>query len=121
MFSTATRWSPTRLAKPSDADRLGGVGEQRLPVFGIGPGLGHRLGAVVRADAGLVGLDDGVERLRIDIALLGQDGFQRPHAQLRLGQLRAVLVVVMMLVIVVVSGHGNCAHCGFLWHYLRSG
>ena len=55
----------------------------------------------------------------IDVALLGQDRFQRPHAQLHLGEFRAVIVVVIVLVmvvvvvmmvivvIVVVAGHGN--------------
>ena len=81
-----------------------------LPVGRIDPGLGDRLGAVVRADPGLVGLDDGVERLRIDVALLGQDGFEGADAKLGLGQLRTVLVVmivmVVMIVVVIVSGHG---------------
>ena len=40
----------------------------------------------------------------IDIALLGQDGFQRAHAQLRLGQLRAVLVVVIVVVVSAMEG-----------------
>jgi hypothetical protein len=53
-------------------------------------------------DLGLVGLDDGVERGRIDVSLLGQDRLQRPHAQLRLGQLRTVL---MMVVVVIMLGH----------------
>ena len=47
-----------------------------------------------------------VERGRIDVALFGQDGLQRAHAQLRLGQLRAVLVV-MIVVVVIVCCHGN--------------
>ena len=50
----------------------------------------------------------GVERGRIDVALLGQDGLQRAHAQLRLGQLRAVLVVVIVL---VAMGKPHCALC----------
>ena len=103
VFSTATRWSPTRLTRPSAADRLGGVGEQRALELGIDPGLGDDAGADVRADLGLVGLDDEVERGRIDVALLGQDGLQRAHPQLRLGQLRAVLVIVVMIVVVIVS------------------
>ena len=45
-----------------------------------------------------------VERRRIDIALLGQDGLERAHAQLHLGQLRAVLVIVVMVVFMV----GHC-------------
>jgi hypothetical protein len=51
----------------------------------IGPGLGNDAGAVVRPDLGLEGLDHHVERGRIDVALLGQHGFQRPQAQLHLG------------------------------------
>ena len=75
-------------------DRLGGVRQQRLLERRIGPGLGDHDRAVPRSDLGLVGLDDGVERGRVDIALLGQHGFQRADAKLRLRQLRAVLVVV---------------------------
>ena len=41
-----------------------------------------------------------VERGGIDVALLGQHGFQRAHAQLHLAQLRAVVVVVMVVVVV---------------------
>ncbi len=93
VFSTATRWSPTRLSWPSARDRLGGVREQRLLERRIAPGLGDDAGAVVRTDLGLVGLDDEVERGRIDVALLGQDRLERAHAQLRLRELRAVLVV----------------------------
>ena len=87
------------------AHRLGGVVEQRPLECGIAPGLGDDTRAVVRADLGLVGLDDGVERGRIDVAFLGQDGLQRAHAQLHLGEFRAVLV--MMLLVVIVPGHGE--------------
>ena len=96
-------------------DRLRRVGEQRLLEVRIGPGLGDDARAVVRADLGLVGLDDGVERGRIDVALLGQDRLERAHAQLRLGELRAVVVImvvvvtmiVVVMMIVVLVGHGN--------------
>ena len=77
--------------------------EQRALESRIGPGLGDRAGAVVRADPGLVGLDDAIERGRIDIALLGQDRFQRPHPQLHLGQLRAVGVRRARLAMIVVA------------------
>ena len=80
---------------------------QRLLERRIAPGLGDDLRAVVRADPGLVGLDDGIERGRIDIALLGQHGLQRAHPKLRLRELRAVLVVMVMMMIVVVAGHGD--------------
>ena len=83
------------------AHRLGAVVEQRPFERGIAPGLGNDARAGVGADLGLVGLDDEIERSRIDVALLGQDRFQRAHAQLRLGELRPVFVVVVVL------GHGK--------------
>ena len=107
VFSTATRWSPTRLMWPIEATALVASSSSAFLKLGIGPGLGDDDRAVARADLGLVGLDDGVERGRIDVALLGQHGFQRAHAKLRLRQLRAVLVIVVMVMIVVVSGHGD--------------
>ena len=79
------------------ADRLRRILEQRALERRIGPGPGDDAGAVARPDPGLVGLDDHVERGRIDIALLGQHRFQRAHAQLHLGHLRAVLVIVVMI------------------------
>ncbi len=88
------------------ADRLGAVLEQRLLERRIGPGLGDDARAVVRADLGLIGLDDGVERGRLDIAFFGQDRLERAHAQLGLGQLGMVVVVVMMVVVIVVVSHG---------------
>jgi hypothetical protein len=48
-------------------------------------------------------LDQGVERDRIDIALLGQDCFKRAHTQLRFRQFGAVVLIV----VVVVCGHGS--------------
>ncbi len=65
-------------------DRGGRVLDEPGPVARVGPGLGHDLGAVVRADLGFVGLDQHVERLRVHVALLDQNGFERPHAQLHL-------------------------------------
>ena len=122
VFSTATRWSPTRLAKPSEPTALVASASSACLVGRIGPGLGDRHGAVVRPDPGLVGLDNGVERLRIDIALLGQDGLERAHPQLRLGEFRPVLVIMVvmmmvMIVVVIVSGHGiesALACCGIV-------
>ena len=90
-------------------DRLAGVLEQRLLERRIAPGLGDDAGAVMRADLGLIGLDDGVERRRIDIALLGQHGFERAHAQLHFRQLGAVVVVM----VVVVSSSWAMAASGF--------
>ena len=73
------------VADPADmaerADGLAGVVEQGLFERGVGPGFGDDLRAIVRADLGLVRLDDGIERRRIDVAFLGQDRLERAHAQ----------------------------------------
>ncbi len=74
--------------------------EQAGAKGGIGPGPRHHAGAVARPDLGLIGFDQEIERCRIDVALFGQDGLERAHAQLGLGQFR---MIVMMMVIVV--GH----------------
>ena len=88
------------IADPADmaerADGLGRVLEQRAFEFGIGPGLGNNARAIVRADLGLVSLDDGVERSRLDIALFGEHRLERAHAQLDLGQLRMVVIMMML-------------------------
>ena len=89
VFSTATRWSPTRL-QAERRDRRGRIVEQRLLEAGIAPGPGDDLRADVRADLGLVGLDDRVERGRIDIALLDQDRLERAHPKLHLRELRTL-------------------------------
>ena len=81
-------------------DRRCRVLEQPRAIGGIGPGLGDDAGAVARADLRLVGLDQAIERGRIDVALLGQHGLQRADAQLGLRELGMVVVVVMMVVVV---------------------
>ena len=74
--------------------RLGRVGQEPALEFGIDPGAGDDPGAVMRPDPGFERLDDLVQCRRIDIALFGQDGLERPHPHLHLGQFRAVGVVV---------------------------
>jgi hypothetical protein len=82
-------------------DRRRRVLDQCLLERRIGPCLGDDLRAIVRTDLGLVGLDDGIERGWLYIALFGQDRFERADADLHLGQLRAVLVVMIVIVVVV--------------------
>ena len=53
------------------------------------------LRAIVRADLGLVLLDDGVERSRLDVALFGEHRLERANAQFDLGQLRVVVIMMM--------------------------
>ena len=80
-------------------DRLGRVFQQPSLELGVGPGAGDDAGADMRADLGLEGLDDLVERGRIDIALFGQDGFERAHPQLHVRQLGHLLRSVGVLVV----------------------
>src|SRR5665213_340375 len=82
----------------------GGVIEQGTLESRIGPSLGNHLCAVMGTNFCLVGLDNGVERCRIDIAFFGQDGLERTDTQLGLGQFRMVVIVLMMVVIMVSHG-----------------
>jgi len=95
------------VADPADmterAHRLGGVIQQRPFEGRIGPGFGDDVRAIVRADFGLIGLDDGIERRRIDVAFLGQDRLQRADAQFGLRQFR--MVVMVMVVVVIMFAH----------------
>jgi hypothetical protein len=97
------------VADPADmterAHRFGGVIQQGLLESRIGPGLGDNLRAIVRADPGFIGLDNGIERGWFDIAFFGQDRLERAHAQLGLRQFR--MVVIVMMVVVIVVGHGG--------------
>ena len=69
----------------------------------IGPGFRNDTRAVARSDFLLIGLDQQVERNRIDIAFFGQHGFQGAYAHLGFRQLRMIVIVV---VFVVMFGHG---------------
>src|SRR6185312_8953037 len=84
----------------------GRVGEEALPERGIDPGPRDDACAVARPDARLVRLDDGVERRRVDMALFGQDGFERAHPRLHLRQFRMIgMVAAMMMMVIVVVRH----------------
>ncbi len=88
---------------PKRAHGLAGVLQQGPLERRIGPGFCDHLRTIVRADFRLVGLDDGVERGRLDIAFLGQNRLERADAQFGFGQVRMV-VIVMMVVIMVAHG-----------------
>ena len=103
-------------------DRRRRIGEQPLAVVGIDPGAGNDAGAVARADLLLIGLDQQIERRRIDVALLGQQRLQRAHAQVGFRQFGMVVIVVV--VVVIVSAHGrkdNRRHRGDVEADFRSG
>jgi hypothetical protein len=90
--------------KAERPDRVGGVGDEAALEIGIGPRLGDDAGADVRPDPGLIGVDDEIERLGIDIALLGQDRFEGADPELHLVELGAVVIVMVR---VLVDGHGG--------------
>jgi hypothetical protein len=73
-----------RIAEFADGGR--GVLQKAGAIGTIAPGTRDDAGPVPRADPGLVGLDQQIERGRIDIPFLGQDRFQRADPQLGLGQ-----------------------------------
>ena len=66
-------------------DRLGRIVEQRRLERRIGPSPRDDPRADMRADLGLVGFDDAVERCGLDIALLDEDRLQRAHPKLDFG------------------------------------
>jgi hypothetical protein len=94
------------LALPADKTEVGdgcrGVLPEPVHVLTVGPGLGHDLGAVSRANAGLIGLDQFVQCSRVDIALFHQKAFQRAHPECRFRQLGMLMVMVMVVVIMMV-------------------
>ena len=59
-----------------------------------------------RSDLGFVGVDDDVERGRVDQAFLDQHRLQRAHPQRDLGQVRMLGVIVVVVVVVIVR-HGG--------------
>lgn len=69
------------------------IGEKPLLEFGIDPGTRHQPGAVARPDFVLVGIDQCIERGRIDETLLDKQGFERHHPQ---GRVRWQLLMVMV-------------------------
>ena len=97
VFSTATRWSPTRLSWPMPRTAFDASSSSACLNAGSLQALRDDARPVVRADLGLIGLDDAVERGRIDIALFGQHGLQRADAQLHLRELRTVLVRMIVM------------------------
>ena len=75
-------------------DRRGGVAAQPLAELGVDPRPGHDPGTVARPDPGLVGVDQLVERGRVDVALLGQQRLERPHPDVHLVEFAVIVLVV---------------------------
>jgi hypothetical protein len=67
-------------------DRGGRVAQQPVAKVRVDPGSCHDARSIARADARLVGIDQRIERGRIDVALLGEHRFQCPHAQVHVAQ-----------------------------------
>src|SRR5262249_30284473 len=85
--------------------RRGPVLEQAALKLRIDPGPSDDLRPDMRADPGLEILDDLVEGGRVDIALLGQDRFERLHPELHFGEFGAVIVSM------VICWHGETLSC----------
>jgi hypothetical protein len=91
-----------------------GIGQQPFAKGRVDPGPRHHARAVARADAGLVGVDQRVERGGVDVALLREHGFERAHAQVHLAEFAVVVAVIAIMGMpvavrgVVMTGHGRC-------------
>jgi hypothetical protein len=79
----------------------GGVGQEPLLEFRVRPRFRHDARPDMGPDPGFVGVDDDIERLRVDVALFGQDRLKRADPQLHLAELRTVIMLVVIVVVVV--------------------
>ena len=61
--------------------------------------LGHHQRPATRADFGLVGLDNQIERSWIDIAFGQQNGFECAHPNGRLRQFRTMIMIVVVVMV----------------------
>ena len=88
VFSSDHHVLALRALEAELGDGGGAVVEQPRLVLRVGPRLGDDLGAVHRADGGLVGADERLDRLRVDQPALDEQRLQRLGAQ-RPGRCRA--------------------------------
>lgn len=115
---------PPAIAKFCDGG--GGILTQAREVGRIGPGPRDNARAIARPDLRFIGFDDGIQRSRIDEALLRQDRFERAHTQCHfrefgmvvivimvmpmpmvMAMVMAMMVMVMIVVVVVIMCHGR--------------
>jgi hypothetical protein len=99
--------SPLAARETELLDGRGGVGKEPRLVRRIDPCTRDDPGAVARADLGLAGVDQLVERPGIDEPFLGQQRLQRLDAKLGLGQRGSVCIVVIVMVV----GHRVSSSC----------
>ena len=92
VFSTTTMVSPSKPPYPSSRDRGGPVGEQALAVVGVDPCPRDDPGAVLGAEVALVPLDDRVDLVGREQALLDEHRLERRRAQ---SELVVVVVVIV--------------------------
>ena len=69
--------------------RNGGVGVFAEPLgkVSVAPGFCHHLGAVARPDLGLVGVDERIDRCRVDVTLLCQQRFESAEPHFDIGEM----------------------------------
>ena len=96
--------------KAEACDRRRRVTPQPIGKIGIAPRLRHHLRAVARPNLRLIGLDDTVDRRRVDQTLFRQQRLKRLHPRLHVG---IVIVVVVMIVVIVrmLVGHSRLPSC----------
>ena len=104
VFSTATRWSPILPWCPNGAAALLASASSAWRNAGSVHARAHDTGTDMRADLGFIGLDDRVQRRRVGIALLNQDGLKGANPQFGFRELRGLVMVVLM---VIMRGHGR--------------
>ena len=84
VFATTTMLSPSAPPKPSSAIASLASASRRSRYAVVDPRPRDDLGAVLRSDVVLVELDDRVDRVGRDEALLGEQRLERAGAQLDL-------------------------------------
>jgi hypothetical protein len=101
------------LALPSCVAKLrdgtGGIAQQPVAIAPVHPRARDDTSAIAGADFRLVGVDQHVERRRIDIALLGQHSLERPNAPLDLAQFAVIgMVMIVFHAPIVALGRVQC-------------
>jgi hypothetical protein len=89
------------IEEPKLGNRRASIIQQALLKGRVNPCPGHYARSVSGTDLGLKGIDDGIQRCRVDEPFLDQQRFHCLHAQAEVG--RHVLVLVLVIVLVIVQ------------------
>ena len=91
--------------KPQLGHNRGGIFQKRLFKIRLGPCARHNMRAIFGANFIFIGINDRIQRGRVDQPLLRQQAFQRFYPQRRVGRQQGMGVVVIVIVIVMVMWH----------------